>query len=63
MQKQKKSGIMPEERINGGDYIGAEWIGSEGLMSPTLGKMEKGKVYQIDEAQAKISSGFKPLYN
>ena len=57
--KEKKQVIIEVEKK--GKYIGAEWIGAE-LISGEFGKLEKGKIYPMDEQRANNTDGFKSVY-
>ena len=42
-------------------YLGAEWTGAP-CVNPEFGELLKGKIYPLTEERAKISDGFKPIY-
>ena len=59
IDKTEKTAIIEVEKK--GKYLGAEWIGAE-LFTAEFGLLEKGKIYPLTEDRAKVSDGFKPIY-
>ena len=59
MAKKKEVSEIKEEKKK--NYKGAEWTGAE-FESAEFGQLQKGKIYPLSEERAKISDGFKPIY-
>ena len=59
MKKEKKDVIIES---GNGKYLGAQWIGAENVLSGQYGILVKDTIYNMPEATAKISAGFKPVY-
>jgi len=62
IDKEKKQDIIDIDKpAVDKKYIGAEWTGAE-LFTAEFGLLEKGKIYPLSEDRAKVSNGFKPIY-